>query len=177
MAVFGESLLNGRQQLVGRFDFGGGHAAASCGGFDEEGIAECGIVDFVERGLRHVVEENGTGYIDDAEAFDHRVAVAFVKGEGGGVVAAGSVGDAEHVEVALQHAVFAGVAVDDDKGEIEAVDAGDGEVVAVDRDMLVVVGQAVPPLPVDDDFVDVVFLVVEGFVYLASALYGDVVFA
>ena len=100
-----------------------------------------------------------------------------MKGEGGGVVAAGSVGDAEHVEVALQHAVFAGVAVDDDKGKVEAVDAGDGEVVAVDGDMLVVVGQAVPPLPVDDDFVDVVFLVVEGFVYLASALYGDVVFA
>ena len=29
LAVFGESLLNGRQQLVGRFDFGGGHAAAA----------------------------------------------------------------------------------------------------------------------------------------------------
>ena len=48
---------------------------------------------------------------------------------------------------------------------------GDGEVVTVDGSVVAVVGEAVPSVAVDDDFVDVVFLMVEVFVYLASATY------
>ena len=51
LAVFGKSLLDRRDKLFGCFDFGGGHAAASCGGFDEEGVGEVGGVEFVERVL------------------------------------------------------------------------------------------------------------------------------
>lgn len=81
LAVFGESLLDGREKLFGCFDFGCGHTAASCGWFDEEGVGEVGRVEFVERVLREVVDEYGTGNVDDAEAFDHGVAVSLVESE------------------------------------------------------------------------------------------------
>ena len=51
LAVFCESLLDGRDKLFGCFDFGSGYTAASCGGFDEEGVREVGGVEFVERVL------------------------------------------------------------------------------------------------------------------------------
>ena len=61
--------------------------------------------------------------------------------------------------------------MDDDEGQVEVVDTGDGEVVTVDGCVVAVVGETVPSVAVDDDFVDVVFLMVEVFVYLASATY------
>ena len=171
LAVFSESLLDGRDKLFGCFDFGSGYTAASCGGLDEEGVGEVCGVEFVERVLREVVDEYGTGNVDDAEAFDHGVAVSFVESECRGVESTGCVGNAEHVEVALEDTVLAGVSMDDDEGQVEVVDTGDGEVVAVDGSVVAVVGEAVPSVAVDDDFVDVVFLMVEVFVYLASATY------
>ena len=97
--------------------------------------------------------------------------------EGGSVVAAGGVGDSEHVEITLQHPVLARVAMDDDKGKLEAVDAWDGEVVSVDGDAVAIVGKAVPAFAVHNNLEDVVFLVVKVFVDLASAEDGNVVFA
>ena len=94
-----------------------------------------------------------------------------MESECGGVESAGSVGNAEHVEVALEDTVLAGVSMDDDEGQVEVVDTGDGEIVAVDGSVVAVVGETVPSVAVDDDFVDVVFLMVEVFVYLASATY------
>ena len=119
----------------------------------------------------------GAGDADDAEILDNGVAEAFVEGEGRGVETAGGIGDAEHVEIALEDAVLAGVAVDDDEGEVEVFDALDGEVASIDREVGAIVCEPVPVGTIDDDFIDIVFFVVEVVVNLAAAIDGDLVFA
>ncbi len=180
LGVLGEGFAYGGHKIFGTFDFGGGHTAATSGRFDEEGqreLAEDGVgVD----GLV-AVDKFGFGQAHHAEAAYHGVAITFVEGERGGVEAAGGVGYVQKVEVALEHAVLAWVAVDDDEGEVEthgvAIGALKGEVGTVDGEMTAIVGEPIPAIAIDDNLVDIVFFVVEVFIYLASAVDRDVVFA
>lgn len=185
--VFGEGLVDGGHQILGAFHLGGGHAAAARGGLDEDGIAQpVGDVALVD--VLPLVVEARFGHFDDVVAAHHGVAVAFVEGERRGVESAGGVLDVQQVEVALHYAVFAGVAVDDDEGKVEAhlvSVVSDGEVGAVDGAVAAVVGQPVPLLAVysavgelaDDDLVDVVFAFVQRFVDLATAVDGYLMLA
>ena len=86
------------------------------------------------------------------------------------------IGNAHHVEVALQLAVLAGRAVNDDQRVVErlahTVD-GDREIILVHLPLPPVGGRMVPVAAVEVDDRDVVFRVVEGRLDLGGALKGD----
>ena len=67
--------------------------------------------------------------------------------------------------------------MDDDEGKVETGDTLHGEVVAVDGPVRAVSVDPVPSVTFHNDFIDIVFVVVEVVVYLASALDRDVVFS
>ena len=77
----------------------------------------------------------------------------------------------------MEDAVLARVAMDDDEGEVETVHAVHGEIAAVDRTMGAVVGEPIPVGAVDNNLVNVVFIVVEVVVDLTAAVDRDLVLA
>lgn len=180
LTVLGEGFADGGQELLAALHLGGGHTAAAGGGFDEDGVCHARH-QLVELGVggRFLVEEDGLGDLHQTETFHHGVAIALVEGEAGGVETAGGVADAQHVEVALQDAVLAGVAVDDDEGQVEVhllSVVGDREVAAVHGPVLAVV-LPVPPCAVDNNLVNIVFAVVELTIHLAAAGDADIMLA
>ena len=180
LPVFGESFTNGGQKLLAALHLGGGHTAAAGSRLDEDRVVHTGH-QFVELGVggRLLVKQDRLGDLHQTETFHHGVAVALVEGEAGGVEAAGGVADAQHVEVALQDAVLAGVAVDDDESQVEVyllAVVRHSEVATVHRAVLAVV-VPVPALAINDNFVNIVFGMVQLAIHLITTGDADVVLA
>ena len=176
LAVFGEGLTDGRHQLFGAFDLGGGHTAATRGGFDKEGKSELLKQGIGVDGLV-AVEELGLGQADHSKTAHYWVTKALVESEGRGVEATGGVGNAQHVQIALKHTVLAGIAVDDNEGKVETRNPLNGEVVAVDGAVLAIVGEPVPSCALNDYLIDIILLVVQVFVNLTATANRDIVFS
>ena len=157
-----QGALDGGGQLFGVFHLGHSYAGATGGGFHENGQLK-----LVEYGVDvHLiaVDKLGFGESYNAETAHQRVAVAFVESKHRGVEIAGGVFHPYHVEIALQTAVFARVAVHYHKSEVEtyflSVDA-DRKIVLVQRQVAAVVGKIKPLVWFDDNAVRLVFFFVE----------------
>jgi hypothetical protein len=109
-----------------------------------------------------------------------------MESEAGGVESAGGVADTQHVEVALQDTVLAGVTMDDDESQVEMyllTIVLNAEIVKINGDALFPLasqerglgGEAIPPISVHDNLIYIIFIMVELTIHLVSAGDTDVV--
>ena len=172
-----ERFGNSREQFILFLDLGDTETAAARIRFDKQRQAQfrddgCGVY------FRSFVQQNLFGQVD-AAAGDGPFAGSFVERQHRGYESAGRIRNAHHVEIALQPAVFAGGAVNDDQGIVEFdFPAGDGQgkVVAVEF-AFCSVRRCVGPVPVaQDNGVRGVTAAVEGASDIFGALQRDLPF-
>ena len=100
-------------------------------------------------------------------------AEVFMESDGRGAGVAGGIGDMQHVEVALEHAVFSRFTVDVDESEVEMDVPRQGEVVLVDILGAAIGGFVVPAVGFDNDFENPVQIAWDMFLNRFSAHDGD----
>ena len=173
--ILGKSQFHGFGKVFALLDLGGGNTAAASGRLDKHRQPEA--VGFGK--VSHGVEQLRLGDIDDTIVLHHGITMSFMESECRRVISTSGVFDAQNIEIGLEDTVLARIAMHNNEGKVETDNLPivfKGEVVAVHRASLVSVHPE-PTLTLNDDFVYIIFGVVQLTIHLVSTGNRDIMLA